>query len=177
MWHYLTIHPQQIQSARYIIEHTEKEKWKAQFEKNITADVDRQDGLVPLGKKIFIILNADFFFSSKEVSKDALLAHLHPSHIILLVLLPRNTLWRIERMIFDMSSPHSESWASFNKLIPLQPFSFHVANKVAGKAAVLAEADITDTFKTIHSADWLFGVTTLQWQCNSLWVVHWPNQN
>lgn len=28
-----------------------------------------------------------------------------------------------KRQIFDMSSPHSESWASVNELIPLQRFS------------------------------------------------------
>ncbi|XP_063054526.1 uncharacterized protein LOC134448797 [Engraulis encrasicolus] len=77
-----------------------------------------------------------------------------------------------KRLIFDMSSPHSDSRASVNEMIPLEPFSLHYATvdhaikliKVAGRGAHLAKADITDAFKTmpIHPSDWpLFCV---KWQ-------------
>ncbi|MGL5501434.1 MAG: hypothetical protein ACRDCK_09865, partial [Plesiomonas shigelloides] len=74
-----------------------------------------------------------------------------------------------KRLIFDMSSPHSNYIASVNECIPLAPFSLHYATvdnaihliKLAGQGALLAKADITDAFKTmpIHPSDWpQFGV-------------------
>lgn len=84
-----------------------------------------------------------------------------------------------KRLIFDMSSPHSESWASVNEVIPLEPFSLNYATvdhaihliKLAGRGAHLAKADITDAFKTmpIHPADWpLFCV---KWQSSFYFAV------
>ncbi|XP_063059122.1 uncharacterized protein LOC134452589 [Engraulis encrasicolus] len=84
-----------------------------------------------------------------------------------------------KRLIFDMSSPHSDSWASVNETIPLEPFSLHYATvdhairliKIAGRGAHLAKADITDAFKTmpIHPADWpLFCV---KWQSSFYFAV------
>ncbi|XP_039528978.1 uncharacterized protein LOC120480100 [Pimephales promelas] len=72
-------------------------------------------------------------------------------------------------LIFDMSSPHSNSVASVNECIPSEPFSLYYASvddaihliKLAGYGAWLAKADITDAFKImpIHPSDWhLFGV-------------------
>ncbi|XP_063055926.1 uncharacterized protein LOC134449746 [Engraulis encrasicolus] len=84
-----------------------------------------------------------------------------------------------KRLIFDMSSPHSDLVASVNEAIPLAPFSLYYASidnaihmiKTAGHGAWLAKADITDAFKTmpIHPADWpLFGI---QWQSKFYFAV------
>ncbi|XP_063060227.1 uncharacterized protein LOC134453282 [Engraulis encrasicolus] len=84
-----------------------------------------------------------------------------------------------KRLIFDMSSPHSDAVASINECIPLVPFSLYYASvdnaiqmiKTAGHGAWLAKADITDAFKTmpIHPADWpLFGV---RWQSKFYFAV------
>ncbi|XP_062383578.1 uncharacterized protein LOC134071030 [Sardina pilchardus] len=84
-----------------------------------------------------------------------------------------------KRLIFDMSSPHSETWSSVNEMIPLEPFSLHYASvdnaihliKIAGQGALLAKADITDAFKVmpIHPADWpLFCV---KWQSKFYFAV------
>ncbi|XP_041920582.1 uncharacterized protein LOC121684588 [Alosa sapidissima] len=84
-----------------------------------------------------------------------------------------------KRLIFDMSSPHSDIWSSVNEMIPLEPFSLHYASvdnaicliKIAGRGALLAKADITDAFKVmpIHPADWpLFCV---KWQSNFYFAV------
>ncbi|XP_041958640.1 uncharacterized protein LOC121717981 [Alosa sapidissima] len=85
-----------------------------------------------------------------------------------------------KRLIFDMSSPHSDIWSSVNEMIPLDsPFSLHYASvdnaicliKIAGRGALLAKADITDAFKVmpIHPADWpLFCV---KWQSNFYFAV------
>lgn len=74
-----------------------------------------------------------------------------------------------KRLIFDMSSPHSNNLASVNECIPPEFFSLYYASvddaihliKIAGYGAQLAKADITDAFKImpIHSSDWpFFGV-------------------
>lgn len=74
-----------------------------------------------------------------------------------------------KRLIFDMSSPHSNTIASVNECIPSEPFSLYYASvdnaiqliKLAGHGAWLAKADITDAFKIIpiHPSDLpLFGV-------------------
>lgn len=84
-----------------------------------------------------------------------------------------------KRLIFDMSSPHSDSIASVNEYIPSEPFSLHYASvdnaiqliKLAGQGAWLAKADITDAFKIIpiHPSDWaLFGV---KWKAKFYFAV------
>ncbi|XP_076158650.1 uncharacterized protein LOC143141830 [Alosa pseudoharengus] len=84
-----------------------------------------------------------------------------------------------KRLIFDMSSPHSDLVASINESIPLHPFSLYYASvdnaihliKVAGQGAWLSKADITDAFKImpIHPSDWpLFGV---KWESKFYFAV------
>ncbi|XP_076158563.1 uncharacterized protein LOC143141734 [Alosa pseudoharengus] len=84
-----------------------------------------------------------------------------------------------KRLIFDMSSPHSDTIASVNECIPQQPFSLYYASvdnaihliKIAGHGSWLAKADITDAFKVmpIHPADWhLFGV---KWESKFYFAV------
>ena len=84
-----------------------------------------------------------------------------------------------KRLIFDMSSPHSDSFASVNECIPSELFSLYYATidhaialiKIAGQGAWLAKADITDAFKImpIHRSDWpLFGV---KWQSKFYFAV------
>nr|XP_055074593.1 uncharacterized protein LOC129454107 [Misgurnus anguillicaudatus] len=84
-----------------------------------------------------------------------------------------------KRLIFDMSSPHSNTFASVNECIPLEPFSLYYASvdnaihliKIAGLGACLAKADITDAFKImpIHPSDWpLFGI---KWESKFYFAV------
>ncbi|XP_041922810.1 uncharacterized protein LOC121686960 [Alosa sapidissima] len=84
-----------------------------------------------------------------------------------------------KRLIFDMSSPHSERVASVNECIPLYPFSLYYASvdnaahliKIAGQGAWLSKADITDAFKVmpIHPSEWpLFWV---KWESKFYFAV------
>lgn len=69
-----------------------------------------------------------------------------------------------KRLIFDISSPHSNSFTGINESIPLEPFSFYYASvddaikliKLEGHGTMLAKADITDVFKMmpIHPSKW-----------------------